>query len=273
VADAREPLSSGRSQSGESSTRLSREADRRIATLDIGSGTRHNALSTRDWVYLAELITEFRWDSDLRAVVVRGRRDSFCAGSDVHEWQGATLDAVNASFDAMETAFQLIEAIPVPVVAQMRGVAVGAGLQLALACDLRICTPEIRLGMPIAGLGILATDAFARRIVAQARPSTAYELLYTGRLVDGREAHRMGLVSAVAPADRLDAETNLLLDTIAQYPVAALRAAKLAVLGATGYRSTPTVPTAAADDRAAAADLQQLHAAVNLFTSRRDRRG
>jgi enoyl-CoA hydratase/carnithine racemase len=229
-------------------------------------------MSTLDWIYLAESIAAFTWDSDLRVVAVRGRSDSFCAGSDVHEWQDATLEAVNASFEAMERAFQLIEAIPVPVVAQIRGVAVGAGLQLALACDLRICTPETRLGMPIAGLGILATEAFARRIVAQAGPSTAYELLYTGRLVDGPEAHRMGLVSAVVPAHRLDAETGLLLDTIAGHPVTALRAAKLAVLGATGHGSAP-VGLADASRGRAAADLQHLHAAVELFRSRRERRG
>src|SRR5271167_1414213 len=118
------------------------------AWITIGSGERRNALTTADWLHLAETARSLAKDPNLRTVVVRGFGANFCAGSDIHEWDDATIDRVGASFDAMETALVAIEDIPVPVVAQISGVAAGAGLQLALACDLRVMGSHARIGMP-----------------------------------------------------------------------------------------------------------------------------
>jgi enoyl-CoA hydratase/carnithine racemase len=263
VSAAYEPTNNG---PGQVLVQLSRQSHRPVATLEFGLGTRHNVMATESWIRLGEAIAAFPWDDDLRAIVIRGRGGSFCAGSDINEWQRATLATVNFSFEAMERAFRLVEAIPIPSVAQISGVALGAGFQLALACDLRVCTPDTQLGMPIARFGIHASSNFARRIVAQTSPSVAYDLLYTGRLVNGAEAHRIGLVSTLVPTAKLESGTDILLDAIAELPANALRAAKLAVKAASMGWPEVTASGATSTD---SVDLNQLHTAIDLFNVRR----
>ncbi|MEU0964716.1 enoyl-CoA hydratase/isomerase family protein [Streptomyces sp. NPDC005917] len=201
-----------------------------LATIYVGAGRRANALGTRDWGALAALFDSLGEDPALRAVIVSGRGSStFTAGSDMREWLSADPTRIDASFAAMERALSAVERLPVPVVARIRGSAVGAGCQLACACDVRIVTEDARMGMPIARWGILVPPAFAARIALLTGPATARDLLLTGRLVRGREAVRLGLASAsVADAD-LDAATADLVASITAHPPAAVRAAKRAV--------------------------------------------
>lgn len=127
-----------------------------LATVKVGSGRRANALGTRDWLALADLFNGLAEDQSLRAVVLSGRgTTSFSAGSDMREWLSADPADIDASFAAMETALTAIESLPVPVVAEIRGTAAGAGCQLACACDLRIVASDAKMGMPIARWGSL----------------------------------------------------------------------------------------------------------------------
>ncbi|MEV7391535.1 MULTISPECIES: enoyl-CoA hydratase/isomerase family protein [unclassified Streptomyces] len=204
--------------------------DGAVATLLVGTGRRANALTTRDWLALATLCDKLAEDPSLGAVVVVGRGSAtFSAGSDLREWLTADPEQVDAGFAAMETALSAVERLPVPVVAQIRGSAVGAGCQLACACDLRIVAEDARMGMPIARWGILVPPAFAARLALLAGPATARDLLLSGRLVEGTEAVRLGLATACVPADDLDTATAELVASITRHPPAAIRAAKHAV--------------------------------------------
>jgi enoyl-CoA hydratase len=153
----------------------------------------------------------------------------FSAGSDMREWVKADLTDVTESFAAMEAAFTAIEELPVPVIAEVEGVAAGAGCQLALACDLRVFAATARIGMPIARLGILVSPAFAARLSVLAGPGAARELLYTGRLVPAAEAVRLGLVTRCVPEAELASATRRLVLSVTRNPATAIRAAKHAV--------------------------------------------
>ena len=107
-----------------------------IATVTIGTGRRRNALNGDAWKDLAHQIIGVSTHASLGVVVLCGVGDTFCAGSDVTEWVGACAEDVEESFAQMEAAFRAIEICPVPVIAQISGVAAGAGCQLALACDI-----------------------------------------------------------------------------------------------------------------------------------------
>jgi enoyl-CoA hydratase len=200
-----------------------------VARIVVGTGDRGNALSSHDWDSLAELFDRLADDAELRVAVVEGASDTFSAGSDVREWVASSPAAVDAGFAAMERAFSAVEALPVPVLAKVRGIAVGAGCQLACACDLRVLGERARIGMPIARWGILASPSFAARISALTGPDVTRDLLYTGRLLDAAEAQRVGLASRVAPEDELDSVLDALVEQIARQPPAAIRAAKQAV--------------------------------------------
>ncbi len=216
------------------------EADGTVAVVTIGDGRRHNALGGAGWDRLARLMTEMATCETLRAVVVRGAGDTFCAGSDIAEWLDASPAEVDRSFARMEAALRTVERCPVPVIAEIRGTAAGAGCQLALACDLRVMACTARIGMPIARLGILPSPAFASRLTALAGPAVARELFYTGRLLDGPEAVRAGLVDHCVPDDAVAHHVAALLADITRHPPAAVRAAKAAV--AAGTWQPPRAP-------------------------------
>ena len=200
-----------------------------VAELTVGDGTKRNALTSRAWDNLAQQVRVCGEDGNAGVIVIRGRGDTFCAGSDIGEWLDAEPEFVEESFARMETAFQAIEQCPVPVVAAIHGVAAGAGCQLALACDLRFMASSARIGMPIARLGILASPAFAARMTRSAGPVVAGELLYTGRLLDAADAVRTGLANRCFPDSELDAEVAKTIAAIRALPAPAIRAAKRSI--------------------------------------------
>jgi enoyl-CoA hydratase/carnithine racemase len=165
----------------------------------------------------------------LRAVVIEGASGWFCAGSDIREWREATIEDVKLSFVRMEAACSAIEELPVPVIAKVRGPAAGAGCQLALACDMRLVSDNASIGMPIAALGILVSPSFANRLASRTGAAMARELLYTGRMVGGEEAVRLGLANACVGGEHLDGHVNDVVDSIVHASGPAIRAAKSAV--------------------------------------------
>lgn len=212
---------------GQPSVRVA--SDGGVAKVTIGNGTRYNVLGVRDWTALERTFGELAADEGVRVVLLAGQGSSFSAGFDLRQWQGASRDEVDQAFDRMEAACTAIERLPVPVVAKVRGVAAGAGCQLALACDLRVADRATRLGMPVAWLGILTSPSFAARLSLLAGPGVARDLLYTGRLIDAAEAERFGLVTRCVAESQLDEVTAALVESIAAQPPAAIRAAKRAV--------------------------------------------
>lgn len=199
-----------------------------VVHITVGDGSKRNALTSRGWDAIADSVRGGDRDG-ARAVLIRGRDGMFCAGSDLGEWVGADLDSVEDSFARMESAFRTIEQCSVPVIAEVRGTAAGAGCQLALACDMRFLASSARMGMPIARLGIKASPAFAARMMSLAGPATTRHMLYTGALYDASEAVRHGLADRWVPDDELPEVTGQVLSRIVEKPTATLRAAKHAV--------------------------------------------
>ncbi|HET9081293.1 MAG TPA: enoyl-CoA hydratase/isomerase family protein [Trebonia sp.] len=215
------------SAAGQPSVRVT--SDGPVTAVTIGNGARYNVLGSRDWTALEQAFGELAADERVRVVLLAGQGSSFSAGFNLREWEGASRDEVDQAFARMEAACTAIERLPVPVVAKVRGVAAGAGCQLALACDLRVADRAARLGMPVARLGILTSPSFAARLSLLAGPGVARDLLYTGRLIDALEAQRFGLVTRCVPGSELDQVTAALVESIAAQPPAAIRAAKRAV--------------------------------------------
>ena len=231
-----------------------------VAELRIGRGAKRNALPGAGWTEIADRVAELGRDDEVRVVVIRGRERTFCAGSDMTEWVDADLDVVEDSFARMEAAFRAVEECPVPVLAEVHGIAAGAGCQLALACDLRFMGDSARIGMPIARLGIMCSPAFAARMAALAGPSLTRRLLYTGALLDARTAVSCGLVDEHRPEAQLSETVGAVAASIARQPRAAVLAAKRAVSAAlapareaTGRNDQPAV--SAPDFRSGIADF------------------
>jgi enoyl-CoA hydratase len=173
-----------------------------VVTLNVPE--RRNAMTaelTSAWqAAMADLAT----DSDARVVVVTGAGSAFCSGGDVG-WIGAeahaSVAALRARMMPFYRAWLAIRELEIPTVAAVNGPAIGAGLCLALACDLRYATPEARFAAPFNTLGMHAGMAATWLLPEAVGLPAARELLFTGRVVLGEEAATLGLVNRVLPAE------------------------------------------------------------------------
>ena len=173
-----------------------------VAVITVRRPNKMNAIDEAMWTSLLGMIREVSRDEKARVLVVRGEGDSFSAGADLDELGQVSLSRAEDIFHRMEECVAAIEESPVPTLACIRGHALGTGMELALACDLRIADESAILGMPVARLGITLTEPFVNRLLALVGPAKTKDLVYTGRLVDAHEALRWGLVDRVVGKDR-----------------------------------------------------------------------
>lgn len=205
--------------SGTAERRVVVETDGAIATITLDRPSVRNALDVAAWHELADRLDEVRaGEGRIRAVLLRGAGDrAFAAGADIGELREATRTAAAARryVELVESVMRRIETLPQPVIAVVGGDAVGAGLELMAACDLRVARAGARIGIPAARLGIAITGQDLQRLERLIGVGRLKWLLLTARLVDAEEALRWGLVDAVHPAPALDREAVALAREIA----------------------------------------------------------
>jgi enoyl-CoA hydratase len=199
-----------------------REAGVVVLTLDLPD--RRNAMTAELTTAWQATIAELASDADARCVVVTGAGSAFCAGGDVG-WIGADADASVAALRARMMPFYRawlgIRELEIPTVAAVNGPAIGAGLCLALACDLRYATPTAKFSAPFTTLGMHAGMAATWLLPEAVGIPAARELLFTGRAVAGDEAVHLGLVNRILPAEGfLDAVLEVATGIASTAPVA-----------------------------------------------------
>lgn len=205
--------------SGESAgaVRLTRERGGTSALITFDRPAARNAMTWEMYRQLDAIALELARDEHLRVVVMRGAGgQSFIAGSDIgqfHAFEGAE-DGI-AYEDKMDRYLDHLLAIPVPVIGVFEGFAVGGGLNIAAACDVRIATPGTRFGVPIARtLGNCLSMATYRRVVSGFGEGRARRMLLLGELLDAEEAREAGFISRIVSAGDLDVETGKLVERI-----------------------------------------------------------
>jgi 2-(1,2-epoxy-1,2-dihydrophenyl)acetyl-CoA isomerase len=201
--------------------------DKGVLTLTLNRPDRKNTLSSELSERLLQAVSRAAIDPGVRAVVITGAGGTFCAGGDVKAM--ASDSGRVESFDArvqklrqrMEAA-RLLHQMPKPTIAVIRGAAAGAGLSLALACDLRITTPNAKITTAFAKVGLsgdFGGSYFLTQLVGTAK---ARELYLCSPVLSGTEAVAMGLVNRVVAEDRIDAEARLLAESLAAGPTVTL---------------------------------------------------
>ncbi len=198
-----------------------------ILTID-----RPKALNALNPDVLADLKAAFEGidQNTVRCVVLTGAGDkSFVAGADIGSMSTMTK-AEGTDFGKLgNDIFLMIESFPLPVIAAVNGFALGGGCELAMSCDIRICSDNAMFGQPEVGLGITPGFGGTQRLARLVGLGMAKQLLYTARNIDANEALRIGLVNAVHPqADLMDAALKM-ANTIAKNAPIAVRACKKAV--------------------------------------------
>jgi enoyl-CoA hydratase len=245
------------------------EAAGPLAFLTFNRPQARNALTWPMYDALVEACDRVDADDIVRVFVIRSAGDAFAAGTDIRQFTGFATGEDGIAYERrLDAVIDRLERVAVPTIAQVHGVAAGGGCAIALACDLRVCTPAARFGVPIARtLGNCLSAANLARLVDLVGPARAKDLMFTGRLLDVTEAASLGLVTRVADVDAIDGVVRDLATTIASNAPLTIRATKETVRRITVRRR---LDAADADDLIAACYASQdFHEGVAAFLEKR----
>jgi enoyl-CoA hydratase len=244
------------------------ERDGPLAIVTFNRPAARNAMTWAMYDGLVEACERVDADPEVRAVILRGAGGhAFVAGTDISQFESFRTEEDALAYERrLDRVIDRLEAVAAPVLAAIEGYAVGGGAAIAVACDLRYCTPESRIGVPIARtLGNCLSMANYARLVDLVGPARTKELLYRARLVEGEEAARIGLVNEVVPKGRLDERVREVALELASHAPLTLRVTKEAVRRLQAHRRLP-----AADDLVARAYMSaDFREGVRAFLAKR----
>jgi enoyl-CoA hydratase len=197
----------------------------RVAVITLQRPDRLNAIGTEMVVSLSEVLSSLAVDDGVGALVVTGSGRAFSAGADIVEFSSLAGPSQFAAFiHRLTDALDQLQDLPKPSIAAINGIAFGGGMELALACDLRVAATEARLGLPEIKLGLLPGGGGTARVSRLLPPAIAKQLLLTGEPLGAADALRLGLVNQVVD-DALEGALTL-ASRLASLPPLALAAAK-----------------------------------------------
>ncbi|AVQ99565.1 enoyl-CoA hydratase [Oceanobacillus iheyensis] len=176
-----------------------------------------NALSSTLLFELEEKLKQVEADKSVKAIVLKGEGRFFSAGADIKEFTSFQDSSDSKSLAQKgQQLFNKIEHFPIPVIAAIHGAALGGGLELAMACHIRIVTKTAKLGLPELTLGIIPGFAGTQRLPQHVGNAKAYEMILSGEPISGEEAYHFGLANRVVEEDELYTETSKLAKKIAE---------------------------------------------------------
>lgn len=201
-----------------------------IGTLTINRPDKLNAISNELTAELHSLLSELEKDEKLKALIITGAGDkAFVAGADIKELVDRDARIGRRVSRERQEVFSRMENLPVPVIAAVNGYALGGGLEIALACNIRLCSEKAQFGAPEVKLGIIPGDGGTQRLPRLVGLGRAMEMILTGDFIDAQEAYRIGLVNKVFPHEELMDKAMELAQKIASRPPLAVKYAKEAV--------------------------------------------
>jgi enoyl-CoA hydratase/carnithine racemase len=203
-----------------------------IAFITLNRPEAKNAFSPEMIDLWREYLEVSKVDDSVRVIIVSGQGDTFCSGGDIRDMAKGKLkswDMKRFLWDGVHRIVLALEDLDKPVIAAINGAAMGAGLDMALMCDLRVASEKAKLAESYITMGLVAGDGGAYFLPRIAGMPKALELLLTGDVISAEEALKMGIVNRVVPHEHLVQETVKLAKKIAEKPPLAVRMMKRAV--------------------------------------------
>lgn len=201
-----------------------------ITTLMLNRPGAANSLSRKMLLELQAALAVCKSDISVRCVILTGAGNAaFCAGADLKERMGMTESEVSAAVKLIRDTINQLESLPKPVIAAINGAAFGGGLEMALACDIRIAAQTAKLGLTETSLGIIPGAGGTQRLPRIIGRGRAKELIYTARRVEAEEALQIGLVEYVVPDEFLLDKALYIAGQIARNAPIAVEQAKIAI--------------------------------------------
>jgi enoyl-CoA hydratase len=205
--------------------------DGRVRILTLNRPAARNALDAATRRELIQRLQEAEADADVGAIVLTGAGSAFAAGADLRELLARTTQEQEA-FLQPPHIYSIIEGLRKPVLAALNGHALGAGLELATSCDVRIASAKAKLGQPEINLALIPGGGGTQRLVRLVGPGAAARLVLTGEAIEAEEALRLGLVDEVAAPEQVLPRATALAAAMASKDPGAVAAAKQALRAA-----------------------------------------
>ena len=241
-----------------------------IARLTVNRPDAHNAMTSEMYGGLMDACERVERDAGIRVFIISGAGGrAFISGSDIREFTSFTSPADALAYERrLDEVLERVERLGAVTIAQVEGIATGGGCLLALACDLRVCTPDSRFGVPIARtLGNCLSAANYARLIDLIGPARTKELLLTARLIDAHEALALGMVTRIVDHDRIDEAVRELTEAMATHAPLTIRATKEMVRRTQAARRLPA--TAADDVIAMCYGSEDFREGVEAFLAKR----
>lgn len=203
-----------------------------VAVITLNRPKAKNAFSPEMIKLWRECLEKAKADDNVRVIVVTGKGDTFCSGGDIRDMADGKLkswDMKRFLWDGVHRIVLTLEDLDKPVIAAINGAAMGAGMDMAIMCDLRVCSDRAKLAESYIMMGLIPGDGGAYFLPRLTGVSKALELLLTGDVLTPEEALKMGIVNRVVPHEILMKETMKLAEKIAGRPPIAVRMMKRAV--------------------------------------------
>jgi len=198
-----------------------------VALITLNRPKALNAINRMMVQELTQVLNQAEEDQNVRILILTGAEEkAFAAGADITEFQHLSpLEALHSS-QAFQAAFNRIERLEKPVIAAVNGFCLGAGCELALACDMIYASDRARFGQPEINLGFIPGGGGTQRLARLIGRPRAKELIYTGEMIDAQEAYRIGLVSKIFPAAELIPAVKKLAQQVTSKGAVAIELAK-----------------------------------------------
>ena len=206
---------------------LQLEVEDKIAILTIKRPEALNALNSEFFIEINSMLDELESNDDLRGLIITGYGKAFVAGADIAEMSGFDAEQGKNFSKTGQRTFDRFEKLPFPVIAAINGFALGGGMELSMACDIRIVSSKAKLGQPEVGLGLIPGYAGTQRLPRLIGLGNALYLLMTGEMISADEAFRMGLVQKLTEPENLLEEAIKIAKTIAKQGKNAVKQVKL----------------------------------------------
>lgn len=204
----------------------------RVGIIQLHNPKRANALSAFLVSDLQEIVREAARDESLKAVIFTGGESkAFCAGADLKERQSMTEEEIRSYVTQLRNTFQEIAELPVPTIAAIKGLALGGGCELALACDIRVIEEDALIGLTEVSWGIIPGAGGTQRLTYLTGIGMAKKLIFTAAKLNAEEAVRIGLAEEICPTGQSDMKALKTTEAIAANSGHAVRLAKAAIDG------------------------------------------
>src|SRR2546425_3871006 len=209
-----------------------------VGLIQLNRPEKMNAIGALTRQQLGEAIKQVERDDAVRVVVLTGSGRAFCSGADVTELfvEGAGMRTPEDVGNVLRTEYMpmltRLRTMPKPVIAALNGPAAGIGASYALACDIRIAVPEAYILEAFINIGLAPDGGVSWLLPRLAGTGVAYEMVFTGKPPSAADAHRLGVINRLVPAERPEAEVRELANHLASQPPPALAGAKRAVVHA-----------------------------------------